>query len=97
MVEFMVKTMAVILKRSRKKLGNLRHLVSANKVALESVAVPTSKHKLLAVVVQDLLGQLLDIIPTIRNVYGEILTVDIFTIRINNSDFVLGDGGVHCS
>lgn len=88
---------AVFLRKSRKKLGNLRHLVAPNKVALEGVAVPAREHELLTVVGQNLLGQLRHIVPTVGNVDGQILTVDIGAVRIDNADFVLGDGGVHCS
>ena len=90
-MEFMVKTMAVFLRKSRKKLGNFRHFVAADKVALQRVAVPTREHELLAVIGQDLLGQFRHIIPTIGNVDGQILAS--IASRINDSDFVLGDGG----
>jgi hypothetical protein len=71
----------------------LSNFVAANKVALESVAVPAREDERLAVVTQDLLRELGNVIPTIRNVDGKILSTNIFTVGIYNADLVLGDGG----
>jgi hypothetical protein len=92
-MEFMLIRVAVFLRKARTILGNLRHLVAPNKVALEDVAVPTREHKGLAIVAQYLLGELRHIIPTIGNIEGEVLTVHIRAVRVNDADLVFGDGG----
>ena len=47
----------------------------ANEVALVSVAVPAREGEVLVVVGQHLVGELLDIIPTVGDTEGEKLTV----------------------
>jgi len=69
----------------------------ANKVAFVSVAVPAAEGKVLAVVGQHLVGEQLNIIPAVRHLEGEKLTVVTRHSGILNLDLVGGDrSNVHC-
>jgi len=74
-----------------------RTIDQSNKVALVAVAVPTAKGEVLVVVGQHSVGQLLDIIPSIRDTESQELTVVTRHSGILNLDLVGGDrSGVHC-
>jgi len=69
----------------------------ANKVAFVSVAVPSAEGEVLAVVGQHLVGEQLNIIPAVRHLEGEKLTVVTRHSGILNLDLVGGDrSNVHC-
>jgi uncharacterized protein involved in cysteine biosynthesis len=92
MVVFILARMAAFYGKSR---ANRRHFVGANKVALEVVRVPAREHKSLAVVTQNLVGQLLNIVPTVGNVNRKILAANVLAMVVNDGDLVFGNAGVH--
>ena len=60
------------------------------------VGIPGAEGEFAVIVDQDFLGDLLYIVPTIRNIDGEEFPIHIGTNRVGDCDFVRRDYCVHC-